>query len=418
MYKKTYISMFWLMLHNIIFVICSLVDIACANSISEDAVIAITVAFLIYTLMINVHDVFAKALRIMASRYFGAEGTEQEQSLLTSTITLTESIALGTSAMIYIFGQNILGLFALTDIQKNLAYTYLQYRMIGYCIYAFTNPIIKYVESHDKCGKVVRVRLINLINIPLSIILAKTAGIGGMGLGTSITELSELILVMIVFKPRFGKFRLQELSKTIKLGLSYIPECLCSPLINNLSTNMCLMYLNTNSMVISQLVNTLYDNIVNIVYKTTQQAEISIGKEYGAENQAGIIEEFKKFKHCYIRILLLHFPITIAIGWLYLGLISPVSNLSFALLLLIVRILSAVAYYVGISTMRILYIFGIIKPVIITRMFGLCVMQLLTQWIALECGAGVFCIPVSYFCSDILWAITNTWILHKKRLIC
>ena len=47
--------MFWLMLHNIIFVICSLVDIACANSISEDAVIAITVAFLIYTLMVNVH---------------------------------------------------------------------------------------------------------------------------------------------------------------------------------------------------------------------------------------------------------------------------------------------------------------------------------------------------------------------------
>ena len=43
-YRSTYIALFWLMLHDLIFVVCSLVDISCANMISGDAVIAVSVA--------------------------------------------------------------------------------------------------------------------------------------------------------------------------------------------------------------------------------------------------------------------------------------------------------------------------------------------------------------------------------------
>ena len=149
----------------------------------------------------------------------------------------------------------------------------------------------------------------------------------------------------------------------------------------------------------------------------TQQAEITIGREYGAKNQEGIVTEFKKFRHCYVRIVLWHFPVTMLAGWVYLGLISPVSDLNFALLLLAIRIISAAVYYIGLPAMRILYVFNIIKPVMITRLIGLCVLQLLTQWISLECGAGALCIPISYFSSDVLWGITNVWLLHKHGFL-
>ena len=412
-YKNTYASMFWLMLHDLIFVACALVDISCANLLSEDAVIGITVACSIHTLMFSAHNVFARALRVVGSRYYGAGETNREKSLLSTTVILSVSIAFIIALVMYIFGRNILSLFALTEPQLDLAFSYLQFRMIGYVIYAFANPIIRSVETHGKNGEVTRVRLINLINVPLSIILAKVMGITGIGLGTTITELSELLLVLIVFRPVFGRPKLSELPEIAKLGLSYMPECLCSPLINSFATNMCLIYLNTSTIVISQLVNSFYDQIVEVIHMTTQQAEITIGREYGAKNQAGIATEFKKFRHCYIYIVLWHFPITMLVGWLYLGMISPVSNLGFALLLLVMRVLSAIVYYVGMPAMRILYVFDVIRPVMITRLIGLCVLQLLTQWIALKCGVGAFCIPISYFSSDVLWGITNIWLLRK-----
>ena len=203
----------------------------------------------------------------------------------------------------------------------------------------------------------------------------------------------------------------------LKLSLSYVPECIFNMLINNFAINMCLTYLDSSIMVISELVNNLYNNIVDVIYMTTQQAEITIGREYGAKNQAGIADEFQKFKHCYTVILLWHIPVTMLLGWIYLGFITPVSDLTFALVLLAVRMLSASVYYVGLPAMRILYIFGVVKPVMLTRLFGLCIMQLLVQWISLELGADAFCIPISYLAADLIWGIVNVYLLKKHKFL-
>lgn len=416
-YKSTYVAMFWLMLHDLIFVVCSLVDISCANLISDDAVIAITVACSLHSLMFSMHKIFARALRIIASRFYGAGDTESEYGSLTTVAILTTAVGIVVGVLVLVFGKFILGLYTLTDAQVNLAYTYLQYRIPGYFIYAFANPLIRSIEAQGKTAQVTKLRAINLINIPLSLILVRTMGVAGIGLGTSIAEFSELFLLFIVFKPKFGKPKVKYMPEILKLGLSYIPECIFNVLVDNFAVTLCLIYLSPSAMVISQLVNKLYDNIVEIIYMTTQQGEITISREFGARNQRGIVEEYKKFKHCYIWILIWHMPITMIVGWVYLGLISQVSDLSFALALLFVRMVSAVIYYIGLPTMRILYIFGVIKPVMFTRLFGLCILQLIVQYISLRCGAGAFCIPISYFFADLTWGITNVVLLKRGKYL-
>lgn len=191
--------------------------------------------------------------------------------------------------------------------------------------------------------------------------------------------------------------------------------------------------------------------------RSTIYAELTVGREYGAGNAQGIADEFKVFRHCYIRLLLIHIPVTMLLGWAYLsithvtdmtfalillfarvaceiayytelparrvlyifGNIKPamLSDLTFALVLLAVRMLSASVYYVGLPAMRILYIFGVVRPVMLTRLFGLCIMQLLVQWISLELGADAFCIPISYFAADFIWGIMNVWLIRKHKFL-
>lgn len=416
-YKDTYIAMTWLMLHDLIFVACSLVDISCANMISDDAVIAITVTCSIHSLLFSMHKMFARALRVIASRYYGAKDTISEYGSTTTTVILTVSIAAVAGTITLVFGKPILGLFTMTDAQIDLAYQYLQFRLIGYFVYAFANPLIRGLEAQGKTGEVTKLRAINLINIPLSLLLVHPMGVAGIGLGTSIAEISELILLLIIFKPKLGRPSVKYMPELLKLGLSHAPECIFNVLINNFAINMCLTYLTSSVMVISQLVNSLYDNIVDIIYMTTQQGEVTVGREYGAKNQAGIVEEFRKFKHCYTWILIWHLPLTMVAGWVYLGLVSNVSDLGFALMLLFIRMMSAIIYYIGLPAMRILYIFGVVKPVMLSRLFGLCIIQLVVQYISLECGAGAYCIPISYFAADLLWGITNVWLLKKKGFL-
>lgn len=416
-YRSTYIAMFWLMLHDLIFVVCSLVDISCANMISGDAVIAVSVACSVHSLMFSLHKIFARSLRVIASRLYGAKDDAGERSVTSLSLIFSVAVAIVVGTVVLVFGTNILGWFSMTDTQIDLAYSYLQYRTVGYFIYAFANPLIRQQEARGKTGAVTRLRLINLINVPVSLLLAPIMGVAGIGLGTTIAETSEFILLLIVFKPKLGKPDMKYAPELLKLSLSYVPECIFNMLINNFAINMCLTYLDSSIMVISELVNNLYNNIVDVIYMTTQQAEITIGREYGAKNQAGIADEFQKFKHCYMVILLWHIPVTMLLGWIYLGFITPVSDLTFALVLLAVRMLSASVYYVGLPAMRILYIFGVVRPVMLTRLFGLCIMQLLVQWISLELGADTFCIPISYFAADFIWGIMNVWLIRKHKFL-
>ena len=61
----------WLMMQELILVICGLIDITCANTVSEDAVISITMAVLLLDFVFNLQYVFCSSLRVTTARYYG-----------------------------------------------------------------------------------------------------------------------------------------------------------------------------------------------------------------------------------------------------------------------------------------------------------------------------------------------------------
>lgn len=357
-HKQVYSSMSWLMLHETIFTLLSLVDIACINSISDDALIGATFALTIYKLMHNSQNVFAKALRIVSSRFFGAGNMHSMRSGLTAATIMTTSIAAFFTIAYLIFGRQFLGIFSLSIEQQHMSDVYMIARLPGYIVFAIMSPIIRSLEAQGQIAKITKIRFINMINLPLSIILMQPLGVFGVGLASSIAELIVLIVLCIVFKPKYAKPQKTHFCEIAKIGASYLPESLISPVTNTILSNLCLIYLDTKILVISQLVNKLYDDILNVVYMTTQHAEVVIGREYGAGNKDKIASEFKIFRHCYIRILLIHIPVSLIFGYVYLGVISHVSDLPFALILLSARILCEVAFYTELPARRILYIYS------------------------------------------------------------
>ena len=415
--KQVYGSMLWLMLHETIFTLLSLVDIACINSISDDALIGATFALTLYSLMHSSQNVFAKALRVIASRFFGAKDTDGIRAGLTTATIMTTSVAAFFTIIYLVFGQQFLSVFSLSAEQQYMAHTYMIARLPGYIIFAIMSPILRSLEAQGYIARITKIRFFNMINLPLSLILMQPLGVFGVGLAISIAELIVLIILCIVFKPKYSKPRKEHFCEIAKLGISYLPESLVTPITNTIMSNLCLIYLSTETLVISQLVNKFYDDILNVVYMITQHAEVAIGHEYGANNHDKIIFEFKLFRHCYIRILLIHIPITLVLGYVYLAVISNVSDIRFAMILLGARLLCEVAFYIELPARRILYIFGVIKPIMFMRLVSLTVVKLLVLYLSLICGVGAFCLPICYLLSDLPCAIMNTKLLCKKMRV-
>lgn len=286
--------------------------------------------------------------------------------------------------------------------------------MHDYIIFAITSPIVRSFEAKGQVAKITKVRFCNFVNLPLSILLMIPFGAFSVGLGSTLTELVELIVVYSVFKPKYAKPQKKYFSDVAKFGASYLPESLISPITNTILSNLCLIYLSTYVLVISQLVNKLYDEILSIMYMITQHAEIVIGREYGAGNKDNLLKEFKLFKHCYIWVILIHIPVTLVFGYVYLAMISNVSDIWFAMILLGARLLCEIAYYIEQPERRILYIFGVIKPIMIVRLTGLTVVKLSVLYLALICGAGAFCLPLCYLANGLPSAVMNTHLLRKK----
>lgn len=413
MYKATYISMLWVMMQELIFTMNSLVDIACINGVSDDALVGATFAMTIINLMYNTYTVFAKGARVLVSKYFGAQDENNMQSTLMTATIVCVFLAIVQGTLFLLFGNSLLSLFSLSKAQEEQAYAYMLARLPGFFFFSFSSPICRCAEGRGQIARLVKFRVVNLLNIPFSIILMQFLGVAGVGWGTTLTELAELIVLYTVFKPKFRRPTKRNFKEVLGLGASYLPESMVSPLTNTFLNNLCLTYLSTAQIVLSQLVNKLYDCILNIMYVSTQHVELTVGHEYGAGNREGIIREFKLFRHCYIRLLVLHIPVTMLVGLVYLGIISHVENLGLALILLLVRLLFSIPFYIELPARRMLYIFNVIKPVMWVRFISLVVPKLAFLYLSLRLGAEVFCLPICYMASDLPCMLVNTYLIRK-----
>ena len=393
----------WLMMQELILVICGLIDITCANTVSEDAVISITMAVLILDFVFNLQYVFCSALRVTTARYYGVNdksavgGTLTAITILAITLTVIIVCALG------FFGRNLLELFALTPSQADLAYEYIQARIPGFLIFGITNPMIRSLEAQGYISKITKIRLVNLLNVPLSIILTQFWGVTGIGLACSITEAIELPVVYFAFKPYYSKPKMKEFRETFMLGLTYLPESLFSSAISTFSMNLCVRYLSVTSAVTLQLVEQFYTTFLDLVQASNRYVDIALGQAYGTGDNERTTTVFDNFKHCYKQIWLAHIIVVLITGAVYFNFIAEVESPILAMILLVVWVLAETWGFIAEPLMRACFVFKDVKTIMIGRIAGIALLQIPVQIIALKLGADMFCMPICYTISDFLW---------------
>lgn len=406
-YKPTYKAMGWLIVQELIFALCALVDITCASFISDDAVIAVTVATTVGNFAIGLRNVYSSALRVTSARYFGANDKDAAGGVLTSITILSVAITVIIAFVLYIFGIDLLSLFTLTPYQLDLAYDYIKTRVPGYLIFSITNPMVRNIEAKGEVSRITRMRLVNLLNIPFSLILLQFWGVAGIGLASSLTEAVELPVVYFVFRPYYSKPQKKGFKDTVVLGLTYLPESLFDSSLNALSANLCIKYLSVASAVTVQLVKEFYDTFIDLVYASTRHVDIALGQAYGTGDTAQTVETFSHFKHCYFRIWAAHAVIALLMGVVYFNFIVDVASPLLAMTLLAASILAEICWSIAEPLSRVCGVYNIIKPVVATRVICLILFQIPSQLLALKLGADVFCIPICYIAADLLWCIVT-----------
>lgn len=406
-YQPTYKAMGWLMIQELIFAICGLVDITCANFLSNDAVIAVTMAVFISNFALKLRDAFSSALRVTTARYSGANDKAAMGGALTSITILSSALTVIIVVVLGFFGRNLLGLFALSSIQIDLANSYIMARIPGFLIFGVTNPMVRSLEAQGNVSKITKIRLVNLLNAPLSLILMQFWGVMGMGLASSITEAIELPAVYFAFKPYYDKPKMKGFKETFALGLTYLPRSLFNSFLNTLSMNLCLKYLSISSAIILQLVEKFYGTFSNLIYACTHHVDIALGQAYGTGDNNLTTVEFENFKHCYLHIWIAHIFIAVIAGFVYFNFIVNVENPMLAVMLLIAWILSTVMWAVAEPLTRVCCVYRVIKPIVMTRVVCLMLFQIPVQIISLKLGTDVFCIPICYAATDFLWFVVT-----------
>lgn len=403
------------MAQETIFVFLSLADVVCVRTLGDNATIAVTFATTIYALMFNLQLVFTTSLRVIQARYYGANDLKGVASALTSATIISEGIAITVSIAYLIGGKSLLSLFALTPEQLEIAHSYLLARLSGYCIYALVNGIPRTIEASGQIGKLTKVRLCNLINVPLNLVFIPILGAAGAAVATNITEFTELILMMIIFKPKFGRPEKHKFKEVLRYGLVQLPMRFVSPFTNTLISNAYLQYLTPIHLVVLNVVDSLYYQLQCIMASPAMWIETEMGQAYGSGDMSLFQSKCTQFKHCYARLIVCHIPVTIIFGYVYLSFIAPVGDIWLAMELLISRIAIALPFYIANASQRMLTILGVLRPPMIARMVGLIITKMAAAYIALSLGADVFTLPICYFAGDIPFIITVLWCLKKKQ---
>lgn len=417
MYRETYKKLCWFMAQEVIFVFLSLTDIACVRALGDDALIGVSFATTVYSLMFNLHIVFTHSLRVIQARYFGANDTESVKSALTTATLISGGLALAVTLVYILFGKQLLGLSALTPDQLEVAHSYLMWRLPGYVVYAFTNGIPRTIEASGQIAKLTKIRICNIINVPLNFLFIPIMGAAGAAFATDMTETTELIILLIVFKPKFGKPRRSILKEVLRYGLTMLPKRFISPVTNTILSNMWLQFLSPTHIVILQVADAVYYQIQCILGSTVVWVETEGAQAYGEKGLAGLQERYSIFKHCYIRLVLWHIPATLLIGLVYMMFIAPVSNIVLAMMLLLSRIAVAILFYMPLSGNALLRVVGILKPVMWARLFGLVFTKMAVAYFCLVAGFEVFTLPICYLACDIPYAAMVVWQIKKKRLL-
>ena len=416
MYKTAYKNMLLLMFQESIFAFLSLVDVTCTGALGNDCLLGVTYATTVLNLITNLHNVFTVSLRVIQARYIGANDEEGVKSALTACSLISSSIAAVVSIICLFFSRQILGLSALSPGQLEAASQYLVYRLPGYFLTSIYKGVFRTAEARGLMSILVKVRLINLVNIPLNLIFMHVLGVKGIALSTDITEILEFMLVLFIFKPKWGKPHKEQIIEVCRYGLAGLPQRFVSPLTRLFVQNAYLSWLSPAHSALMCLVDKFYSNICCIISGAAKYVEPLLGQPYGSGDRATVGAAYYTYKHCFSRILLLHIPIALGAGWIYLGCVLP-SDAGLAVLLLATRIAVAMPYFMGLSLENVLRVYGVLKPVAVARVLGLTVFKLLALYGGLYLGMDVFVLSFYSLMGDLPCVFTTVYLIRKREYL-
>ena len=400
-HKDTYKQMSGFMLQESIFTFLSLADVACSTALGQDSLIGINFAGSILAILYSLRIPFSNAIRVIHSRYHGSGDNNAIKSALTSTTILTGGIAFLSVLYIVFFGRLTLQLSALNDAQLEAAYDYLLYRIPGICGHTIGVNIARSADAQGCVGKVSKLRLCNLINIPLNLILMQPMGAAGISLATSLTEDIELILLAIVFKPKYGRPTAKLMKEAFTYGIVYVPQRVLSRVTSLFINNWLIAFLPKGQIATLQVVDKFNNGFYGIYNVSTLWCATFAGHAYGSGGKPALCERLGEFYHCFSRLIVTYVPIVCGLGFAYLGYIAPVEDLGLAMALLAIR--SAITLPTITQTMfsNSLQVIGVFKGIATWSAIGFLIIRPMTVWASLQLGLGIFALPVYVFFGDL-----------------
>lgn len=268
-HKDTYKQMSGFMLQELIFTFLSLADVACSTALGQDSLIGINFAGSILAILYSLRIPFSNAIRVIHSRYHGSGDNNAIKSALTSTTIFTGGITFLSVLYIVFFDRLTLQLSALNDVQLEAAYDCLLYRIPGICGHTIGVNIARSADAQGCVGKVSKLRLCNLINIPLNLILMQSMGAAGISLATSLTEDIELILLAIVFKPQYGRPTARFMKEAFTYGIVYVPQRVLSRVTSLFINNWLIAFLPKGQIATLQVVDKFNNSFYSIYNVST-----------------------------------------------------------------------------------------------------------------------------------------------------
>ena len=414
---KTYKRMFWVCAESLIITLTDITDLTCAEFISDNAVIALATTFpllgILYPFILSI----SRASRIKIGHCVGNNDTYNEDSYFTSNIILGLLVSVLSIILFIFFGKFYFRLFAITEEQSNIAFEYLFIRLFGVLIFSISAAIINKSYAHLQNKKITILRTINLANIPLSIIFTYLFGVNGIALATVLTEVIELFILLLVFKPKFRKASIKYMLEILKLSKVYVVASVLYNSIDSLILVFLIKYLPNSDIVLIELSLKVYNIFGEMIGATEGVLDSELSQYVGNQDKSLEIKNWKTFRNCFYSFWLIHIPISIGFGLIYFNYISPVENIDKAMLVLLTYMASNVIWYIGLPYWGLLSAHEDRNIVVIVETICGLPLRLLFVYIALQLGFGIFSYGVSWLASCTCVPLTSYFRVKSKRYL-
>lgn len=170
-------------------------SVVAGQIIGEEAVAAMTLVFPMFNLLMFISYVITDGLVMMASYAQGKEDRDEVNRLFSLGMILSVGSGIILFAVLFLFKEEILSMWEISERLKSFAtdyYSGLMWLSLIICLNTFIYTFF-FVEGQER-GCVIASGVSFFVNITMSLLLAETMGVEGIGLATTLGNLTAVLV--------------------------------------------------------------------------------------------------------------------------------------------------------------------------------------------------------------------------------